>query len=304
MAGSGSSSSAGGTLPPDLAITPSPKKGKFDKDFTPNKLDEAAYTGVVFLDRVSDGKYTATHVITQEQRLLPPGDWECVTSDDNHDVLFVGGPDGDSIIVAAEHFSKFTLFNNEVTKEVFVECRSVAGTSVVSLESISCRFKSGSAELNVPPSNANIDLELYVFHRPRDMGSRVFWSLQSLYKALKLKYYSNTPSKWTYFGVPSWRAALGKVFGDQKLFILSTHTSGGSAKESACSFTERCLPHTCMASSAMLWLLLRWGLNPKRHGGFADFDPQMAASAVAKSLIASAASSPFVLQVSLVQKWT
>ena len=258
---------------------------------SPRQLQLVAtkHHGMLYLDRVDAGQVVCTNVWTHERVRLPPGDWEIVHDADSGMYAFVGGQSGEDVLDPDAFPWTKVVFERADTGDLYVHCPGRGKyRGPQSMEELATRFSTAAVTLEIPPTNAKIEMDCYVFHRPRDLQSRCFWSMASVYTACNLTTYNKTPSKWVWTGQLAWHTNLCHAFGPQQCIVQSTHTPDGCDKEQKDSFASRCLPSTSVSTCGFLWLLLRWGTLKPRRGGFQDPSNRQSALSILRSLMDSA----------------
>ena len=242
--------------------------------------------GCIFLDQIGVDTYVCTNIVTHERRQLPPGQWEAIYDPSLDCYVFAGGEDGNEAI-DVEEFMTQTPLKHPDSDEIYIASEGANGQQVKSLQELRSRFRTLDVELSIMPTNAQLKWSVFVFHRPRPLASRAFWSLISAYKALGLTTYTGQPTMWVYRCQMSWAKTFAQAFGEDQLIVSSTHLTNDCKREKTSIFDDRCLPATSVSTVGLLWLLYRWSALTPRQGGMTVGARKDAAEAVARSLISS-----------------
>ena len=226
--------------------------------------------GLVFVDKVSEEQWVATHIVTRERIPLTGTAYEVVYGDHKDDESF-------GVLAGVRNETEVVIEVRDLFKRKLAQCgESQAIVLPPDATHPNGRFfrpheeylrqRTMTAHLRLPVANVFIEMTCWVFAHPRCLAQRVFWSYACVHKVCCFQGYKGAPSKWWDRFWPKWTAAFIQSFGSTQC-VQSVWSSHRTAKKNTSSELDRCLPDPGVSTIGLMHHLVLWSALKPENGG-------------------------------------
>lgn len=225
------------------------------------------HEGFVFVDEEIPGRFVLTHPLTLERHSL--GEGSCQLNFDSEGYGYAisecDGDDSEPTVLPLEELLNRQLFTRDDGERIVLDRRMVGDQMATqwSLDLMQQRYRSTFVEITFGPMSVGCALPACCLKRPR-LESRMYLSLQGVYKTLGLTSLRGEWSKWAWNGFVRWDRFLVS-FGLPGQLVQSA--SASKCRLSMGKLADNEFPLPSVSMGGLVALLLRWcTLSPKMGG--------------------------------------
>jgi hypothetical protein len=250
------------------------------------------HAGYVHLDRACNGVWQVSHMVTQETKNLPEGDWSVVFDEDGYGcAIDISKDDGTPIFF--DELLHAQLCEDFAGRLVIVQGLGYRATAHFLLDR-ERRYCEGTTSVPYGISHAaSLDF-MFVEHKRE--GCRILWKLQDLYPLLGLHTYSGQSSKWVWTSMATW-TSFWERFGYMDPVVRSPQ---GETVAAAVDSRTHFAPWSACTTPALISLLARFTSTTTQAGGLSSADQRSEARSLLTGLLATGTGTKSLLPV----RWT
>lgn len=254
----------------------------------PMVVEPMPFWGRIYLDACAAQTYQLTDIVTCERRRLPAGVWSLEWTDDQSmcELCHTVGDEEHNYPIEA-YLTKDVYVSGEGERFMVSYCDAKRRKS---LDATLANYRSASVSIKMAESAARSDYQVYIMEVARHSGSRVYFALIDVYKALGMTSFNKTPSKWVHYIVPVSGRRLQQFFDDEGRFLWSRHMNVSPKKAKATPWYSRTLPHTCASALQLFIMVHAFAFLVAERGGLKDNSARKAAIGLFAAMVRKALS--------------